>query len=396
MALTKQEVINKILSFNYSELKEWIRGRLHGRDEYFPLYLGHEPNFSEFLINSFHQIEDEKFRDNFIEILGKLTGELRKFSRDEVESSKSYIIELLKLCGNIRQFENKEHLMEIAVSGKFKGIKVDEETDLHADLLTTLASYKIVGTYQFWIDQLRDDTDRYYSNPAFYALIDNLNKLFEYIDIFIDKFKGDIELEWGVEALINDYGKKEIVKRFKAIDSRLSLEQKEAVNRAFVEIEENPVYKIDAAVDKEIQYKPVPSRLQYVSEPIPQYEITQTLVEKAAEIFKQMGFDVEMNYQMAGYSIDLFIKKKKTFGDKYECYICQCSEGSRKVSKDEVRHFLEVCEAVRNECKQQKNGCDSCDAIIVCEKGFTKSAVEIAAHQGIILKTLEELETGLR
>jgi hypothetical protein len=60
-----------------------------------------------------------------------------------------------------------------------------------------------------------------------------------------------------------------------------------------------------------------------------------------------------------------------------------------------VSHLLEAREAVRNECNKQKNGCDGCDAIIVCEKGFTKGAVEFAAHQGIILKTLEDLEAGL-
>jgi hypothetical protein len=215
MELTKQEVIEKILSFNYVQLKEWIKRRLSGHDDYFPLYSGHELNLSEFLIDTFNHIEEEKFRDDFIEILGKLTGELRKLNRSEIDNSKNYIIELLKLCGNIRQFANKEHLIEIAVSGKFKGIKVDEETDLHADLLTTLASYKIVGIHKFWIDQLLDKSDRYYANPAFYALIDNLDRLFEYIDVFIDKFKGDIELEWGIEALINDYGKKEIVSRSK-------------------------------------------------------------------------------------------------------------------------------------------------------------------------------------
>lgn len=237
MDLTKKEVIDKILSFSFSELKEWMRKRLHGEDNYFPLYLNREPNFSEFLANSFHHIEDDRFRDNFIEILGKLTTEVAKLKKKEdIETSKDYIIELLKLCGNIRQFEDKDRLMEIAVSGRFKGIKIDEETDLHADLLTTLSSYKIVGSYQFWIDQLRDDSNRYYANPAFYALMDNLDRLFENIGIFIDKFKGDIELEWGIEALINDYGKKEIVERFKGIESRLSLDQKKAVNHAFIEV----------------------------------------------------------------------------------------------------------------------------------------------------------------
>jgi hypothetical protein len=126
--------------------------------------------------------------------------------------------------------------MEIAVSGRFKGIKIDEETDLHADLLTTLGSYKIIGNHKFWIEQLRDDSNKYYANPAFYALMDDLDRLFENIGIFIDKFKGDIELEWGLEALLDEYGKNEVVERFKQIESNLSVEQKEAINEAFKEV----------------------------------------------------------------------------------------------------------------------------------------------------------------
>jgi hypothetical protein len=244
MELSKQ-ITDRILSFNYKQLKEWIKKRLHGNDGFFPLYLGQETNFSEFIIDTFLEIEDEKFRNNFIEILGKLAGELRKFSRNEIESSKNYIIELLKLCGNIRQFEHIEYLMEIAVSGKFKGIKIDEESDLHADLLTTLASYKIVGSYRFWIDQMWDDSDKYYANPAFYALMDNLDRLFEHIHIFIDKFSGEIELEWGMEALLNDYGKKEIVKRFRNIEAHLSASQRKAIDQAFIELDENPVFKFE-------------------------------------------------------------------------------------------------------------------------------------------------------
>lgn len=395
MAGTKQEVIDKILSFDFTGLKEWIKKRLDGRDDYFPLYLGSEPNFSEFIIDSFQQIEDGTFRDNFIEILGKLTGELRKLNRDEIENSRDYIIELLKLCGNIRQFENKDYLMEIAVSGKFKGIKIDEETDLHADLLTTLASYKIVGTYQFWIDQLRDDSDRYYANPAFYALMDNLEKLFEYIDIFIDKYKGGIELEWGIEALINDYGKKEITGRFDVIESRLSPEQKEAVNHAFIELEENPVYEIEPAPGKEFKYRPIIPRLQYVSEPTIQYGAPQSLLERAGEIFKAMGFDVEFNAQIAGVSIDIFIKKKKTFGYNDECYFCKCLEGNRKGSKTIIEDVLKTREALRRELDGQKSECDGCDAVIISQKGFTKEAVKSARTYGIDLKTVEELESRL-
>ncbi len=243
MSLSKQEIIDKILAFNYSELKEWIKGRLQGEDKYFPVYLGHEPNLAGFLIDVFKYIKDRKFRDNFLEILGDLTGELQGLNRSQIEKSKEYISELLFLCGNIRQFDNKVSLLEIAISGDFKGIKIDH-SDLHADILTTLASYHIAGAYQFWMDQFLDESDKIYANPAFYALKDYPDKLFEHIPVFIDKFKGKIQLVLGIMSLINEFGLKDTKRRFRRIELNLSGEQKEAVNDACSEVGYNPFYKV--------------------------------------------------------------------------------------------------------------------------------------------------------
>ena len=75
-------------------------------------------------------------------------------------------------------------------------------------------------------------------------MIDYPDILFENIAFFIDKFKGEIELEWGIEALVDEYGKKEIVERFKAIGTKLSQVQKEAVNMAFKEIGYGDIFKL--------------------------------------------------------------------------------------------------------------------------------------------------------
>lgn len=242
MELTRQKAIDRVLSFNYRELKEWMKKRLRGEDDYFPLYVGHEPNFSGFLIDVFHHIDNDRFRDDFIEILVTLSGELRKLTGEEIAAAKNYIAELLKLCGNIKQLYKKNHLLEMAASGKLKDIPIDEESDLHVKLLVTLASFKMAGTSKFWLTQLLDASHRSYANPAFYALIDNLDTLFRHIGVFIDRFAGEIELEWGIQALINDHGRKEIDKRFKSIDSKLSPRQKEAVDNALIEIEEAMIF----------------------------------------------------------------------------------------------------------------------------------------------------------
>ena len=389
MTLSKQEVIDKILFFNFEELANWIRSRLQGDDRYFPIYEGYEPNLSEFLAEAFQHIKNETFRENFLEILGDLTTELWGFTKGKkkIEENKDYIYELLTLCGSIKKFKNKSTLYRIARSGKLRGLK-GHGLELHQLLLTTLASYHVAGDYHFWIEQMSDDSNKYYANAAFYALLNrkfDLDIVFKHIVTFIDRFKGDINLVWGIRALINKYGKEEISEKFQQIESKLSPDQKVAVNNAFIKADYTAIYKPAAAAEYEVKYKPSAQLMQKISEPTPQYETTLTLQDKAGIIFERMGFEVEFNRQMAGHSIDIFIKKKKTFGNKYECYICQCREEKRKVNKDEVNHFRAVREAV-----------EGCDAIIISEKGFTKGAVEMAAEHGIELKTLDDLEDDLK
>jgi hypothetical protein len=404
MGSAKQQTIDKILSFNYDELAEWISARLHGYDKYFPVYLGHEPNLSGFLIDAFHHIKDKKFRCDFIEILGDLTKQLKGFNKTQVKDSREYISELLVLCGNIKQFENKDFLLEMAVSGKFKGIIMDEETDLHAGLLSTLASYRISGILDFWLAQLYDDSNKYYANPAFYALMDNLGRLFEHIGVFIDRFKGEVELVLGLGELIDEYGSKEVIDRFKQIESKLSLKQKEAVNSALIELDYNEIFMLEAAPEMKLKYEALPRRLQYkyIGMPTPEYKTMPgvNLEERTAEIFKLMGFDVEVNKKIAGHFIDIFLKKKKSIGNRYECWICLCSsrgdKAKKRVGKAAVDRLYSMWESVEEELEKQPGiCCDDCQAIIVSEIGFTRGAIESAGVLGIELKTLEQLFSGL-
>ena len=238
MTLSKQEVIDKILSFNYKELGDWMRSRLQSDDKYFPIYEGYETNLSEFLTESFNHIKNERFRENFLEILSDLTAELWGYTKKQIKENEDYIYELLSLCGTIKKFENKSILYRIARSGKLKGFKA-YDVELHQLLLTVLASYQVTGDYEFWVEQMQDDSNKYYVNAAFYALLNrkyNLDILFEHMGVFINRFKGEIDLELGIEALIDDYGKKEIVERFKGIEPRLSLDQKKTVNHAFIAV----------------------------------------------------------------------------------------------------------------------------------------------------------------
>jgi hypothetical protein len=236
MVLSKKETIDKILSFDYEELAAWIRSRLYGDDKYFPVYEGYEPNLSEFLSEAFLHIKNETFRENFLEILADLTTGLWGYTKDKkkVEGNKEYIYELLTLCGSIKKFSNKDTLYRIARSGKLKGVEVFG-LELHQLLLTALASYQVTGDYDFWVEQMKDNSNKYYANAAFYAFVNrkfSLDNIFKHIVIFIDRFKGQIDLVWGFRALINGYGASEVMERFKRIAPKLSPEQKEAVNQA--------------------------------------------------------------------------------------------------------------------------------------------------------------------
>ena len=395
MSQSKQEVIDIILSFSYEDLKNWIHSRLHGDDDYFSIYEGYETNLSDFLADAFHHIKNKTFRENFLEILGDLVSELRKYSPTGIEQDKDYIYELLSLCGSIKKFNDKSTLYKLAKSGKFKPFKL-RDTDLHLALLTTLLSYRIGGNYRFWIEQMQDDSNKYYTNAAFYALLKqgfSLDILFDHIGTFIDRFKGGIELVFGIEALFDDYEPKKIYSMFKKIESRLSHEQKEAVNNAFKEAGYDAVYEPDAAAEKELKYIPAPPQLQYVRAPTPGYDPLAALKESSAEIFKLMGFEVELNRKIADRVIDLFAKRKKNFTQSYECWICKCDTTNRKVSKNTVDDFSTLWEPVKKELQKQTN--DDCHPMIISGKGFTKTAIQAAKIQNIVLKTYNHLLSDL-
>ena len=395
MTQSKQEVIDIILSFSYEELKNWIWSRLHGDDDYFSIYEGHETNLSDFLADAFHHIKNKTFRENFLEILGDLVSDLRKYSPTGIEQDKDYIYELLTLCGSIKKFNDATTLYKLAKSGEFKPYKL-RDTDLHLVLLTTLLSYRIGGNYRFWIEQMQDDSNKYYTNAAFYALLKHgfrLDILFDHIGTFIDRFKGGIELVFGIEALFDDYEPKKIYRMFKKIETRLSHEQKEAVNNAFKEAGYDPVYEPAAAAEKELKYIPAPPQMQYVQAPTPAYDTLATLKESSAEIFKLMGFEVELNRKIADRVIDLFSKRKKNFTPSYECWICLCDTANRKVSKKTVDDFSAVWEPVEKELQKQTN--DDCQAMIISGKGFNKTAIQAAKIQKIVLKTYNHLLSDL-
>ena len=62
MSLPEKEAVEKILSFKYEELFDWMKSRLQGQDRYFPVFEGVETNLSKFIGEAFHHIKDEDSR----------------------------------------------------------------------------------------------------------------------------------------------------------------------------------------------------------------------------------------------------------------------------------------------------------------------------------------------
>jgi hypothetical protein len=400
MKLTKKQIIDKILSFNYEELARWVKSRLHGDDKYFPIYEGYETNLSEFLTETYENIRDEKFRDNFLEILDDLTNELWGYSTEEVKKEADYIYELLSLCAGIKHFDNTPPLYRAAVSGKFKGIDAFD-LDLHQLLLTTLASLNVTGDCEFWIEQMQDDSNKYYANAAFYALLNrkySLDILFRYIDIFIDRFKGEIALELGIQALVKDYGKEEIIGRFKGIDEILSWEQKEAVNSALVESNYDPVYRLESQRDPVSRRAVIYANIEKVSQSAPKYETTTLAQEKAIQMLRDMGYTEKLDRRIAGHSIDIFFTINKDIKNEYEgkgfaCLACFFDEEDRKVGKNKIKRLGPVKQAIWNELQKESNRdrCDDLELIVISQEGFTRGAIETAKTYGIMLRTLGQL-----
>jgi hypothetical protein len=395
MKPTKKQVIDKILSFNYEELERWIRARLHGDDKYFPIYEGYDTNLSEFLTETYENIKSEKFRDNFLEILNDLTEELSGYSTGEAQKEAEYIYELLSLCAAVKQFENTDILYEIAVSGDLKGIKAFD-LDLHQLLLNTLGSFRLSGDYEFWFEQMRDDSNKYYANAAFYALLNreySLDIIFRCIDVFVQRFMGEIDLELGIQELIDKYGKEEVGRRFAGIGEILSWEQKEAVDNALVKSGYDPVYQLKRPRDYVSRQQSILYSAEKISQSAPLYETTTKLQEITIRFLRFMGYNEELNPVIAGHSIDILFKKKKKHGDRYEGRLCFFSEEEGKVEKNKINRLGLIKQDIWNELQKESNHdrYDHLQLIVICQKGFTPGATDAAKTYGIELRTLGQL-----
>jgi len=237
MGSSKEEKVKKILSLTKVGLSSWIKKRLKGNDPYFAIYVGYEPDLSGFIADAFKYIENKDFRKNFIDTLDSLVKELGGYSKDKTKRNKGYIYELLTLCGYIDDFANISNsipcLIDITNSDKLKGITVCE-AELQLVILNVLATIGAGDVNDFWLEKMMDNSNRYYANIAFYALLEkkcNIKVILENIHILIDSFFGELELELSIWSLLDRYNSKVIYDYFKENERKLSSMQKKELYR---------------------------------------------------------------------------------------------------------------------------------------------------------------------
>jgi hypothetical protein len=207
-----QQIINKILSFDKKELKEWMCSRLHGIDEYFSIYEGYETNLSEFLKEAYYHIGNKQFRKQFLNNIYSFTKQLKNLDIKN-KTEQEYVYELLSLIGNMKDFKKKRKLLKIAKNRLFKN-SIVYDINLHCLLLNTLASWNVYGSVQFWLSQLDENTNLI-TNITFYALLGKKKHkiFFKYFGIFLKRME-DIDIELMIDAIIEDIGKEKFSKYF--------------------------------------------------------------------------------------------------------------------------------------------------------------------------------------
>ncbi len=108
--------------------------------------------------------------------------------------------------------------------------------------------------------------------------------------------------------------------------------------------------------------------------------------QDTAQLFRLMGYEVEVNKSIAGSQIDNFLTVKTPLEVNY--YIVECKHWEKNLGKS-------VVDEVENNLKAVQKEYPGCRAIIVAKAGFTREAKEYAAKLNITTKTYDELLRGI-
>jgi hypothetical protein len=377
---------------SYLALEKWVLSMLRDNESY-PLFISFDAiTPSGILQDFFERSKNNDFKSKLKRIIIDLVSDWR-MDRDP----DTMLFELTILVGHLSIARARSKLLSLVKEGYLRNRKY-RDIDLHFHLLRVLAGLKLSTDLKLIIQ--RDFDSPSYAPILFTSswLLSEKGFFFtiELLDRFIDlhkKYPHQMEFYPPMRAFLKRFGGSNLQKYYKMIKNKLRPEnvryfrdclEETGFDTHFIE---DPKDREKRGVKK--KYPPVAPQLQYVRAPTPEYDALATLKESSAEIFKLMGFEVELNRKIANHTIDFFAKRKKSFTPSYECWICICDTANRNVSKNTVDDFVAVWEPVKKEL--QKQTCEDCQTMIISGKGFTKTAIQAAKTQKIVLKTYNQL-----
>ena len=111
-------------------------------------------------------------------------------------------------------------------------------------------------------------------------------------------------------------------------------------------------------------------------------------LNKALTILELLGFSVFFDRCFGNETIDVFVKKKKIFGYKLECWLLCITVGKRDVTENDIERLYSIRTIAREKLKKRSN---DCQAVIISEKwaDFTGKALETAGKYDIIVDTID-------
>jgi hypothetical protein len=380
----------------YPALEKWVLSMLRDNESY-PLFISLDAiTPSGILQNFFERSKNNDFKSKLKRIIIGLVNDWR-MDRDP----DTMLFELTILVGHLSITRARSKLLSLVKEGylrnrKWRGI------DLHFHLLRVLAGLKLSTDLKLVIQ-------RDFDSPAYAPILFTSSWLLsekgffftiELLDRFIDlhkKHPRQMEFYPPMRTFFKRFGVSNLKKYYKMIKNKLSPENVRYF-RDCLEETGFGIHFIEEPEDREergvtTNYLPLTSQLEYVRVPIPIYDNLTTLKESSADIFKLMGFEVEINREIAGWWLDIFARRKKSFTSSYECWICKCDTTNRNVSKKTVDDFYGVWEPVKNELENQAY--DDSQSMIITGKGFTKTAIQAAQEKHIVLKTYNQLLVDL-
>jgi len=116
---------------------------------------------------------------------------------------------------------------------------------------------------------------------------------------------------------------------------------------------------------------------------------TKDFQQHVADIFRFLGYHVEVNRAIAGNAIDIVASKTLLPLSKTIYLLIECKDYENKIGTETIHHYTGVITACQNSFLHDAIG------VIVSGNGFTTNALETAKQNGIECLTVSKLRQAI-